>query len=91
MKESDETRPNDARDDTVICSEKVLAFHKLFYLDFKENQRGRFLKLTEKDGRFRSTVIIPEEALTDISSFFTRIVETYPPREHVIPPDADDK
>ncbi len=66
-----------SRQESVIFEEKVLAFHKLFYVDFKENQRGRFLKITEKDGRFRSTIIVPEEAIEDLSHALSRIVDRY--------------
>ncbi len=55
------------RDEETIVTKKVVAEHKLFYLDFKRNQRGKFLKITEKDGRFRSTVIVPEEAVREFA------------------------
>lgn len=80
---------NDARDDTVIRTEKVLAFHKLFYLDFKENKRGRFLKMTEKDGRFRSTIIIPEEAISDVCNYINGIVRDFIPENNSSSDDAD--
>jgi hypothetical protein len=62
------------REETILLTEKVLGFHKLFYVDLKKNQRGCFLKITEKDGRFRSTVIIPEEALEAFGTVVNRIV-----------------
>ena len=55
------------RDEETLVTKKIVAEHKLFYLDFKRNQRGRFLKITEKDGRFRSTVIVPEEAVGEFA------------------------
>eukprot|EP00850_Spirogloea_muscicola_P016185 SM000129S26172 [mRNA] locus=s129:336547:342445:- [translate_table: standard] len=33
--------------------------HKLFYLDLKQNGRGRYLKISEKAAGARSTVIVP--------------------------------
>jgi len=64
---------------TVLLAEKVHAFHKFFYVDYKENPRGRFLKITEKDGRFRSTIIIPEEAVDDLAKLLTSISQQYDP------------
>jgi hypothetical protein len=73
---------NDAsRNENVLLNEKVHAFHKFFYVDYKENQRGRFLKITEKDGRFRSTIIIPEEAVDDMAKLLTKISEEFSPAE----------
>ncbi|MCX7847445.1 MAG: hypothetical protein N2595_05415 [bacterium] len=58
----------DDRNETVLMSQKVVANQKLFYLDLKENERGKFLKISEKDGRFRSTIMIPEEVIADVAA-----------------------
>lgn len=55
------------RDEETIVTRKIVAERKLFYIDFKRNQRGLFLKITEKDGRFKSTVIVPEEVVQEFS------------------------
>ncbi|MCK5851539.1 hypothetical protein KAH27_00800 [bacterium] len=70
-----------SRDEDVLLTEKVHAFNKFFYVDYKENQRGRFLKITEKDGRFRSTIIVPEEAVDDMAKLLTKISEKFSPAE----------
>jgi len=70
-----------SRNEDVLLTEKVHAFHKFFYVDYKENQRGRFLKITEKDGRFRSTIIIPEEAVDDLAKLLSKISEKFSPAE----------
>jgi len=37
---------------------------KLFYLDLKENSRGRYLKISEKgQNRERSTIIVPSAGI----------------------------
>ena len=72
---------NASRNENVLLNEKVHAFHKFFYVDYKENQRGRFLKITEKDGRFRSTIIIPEEAVDDMAKLLTKISDKFSPAE----------
>ena len=70
------------RDEETIVTKKLVAEHKLFYLDFKRNQRGKFLKITEKDGRFRSTVIIPEEAVHEFAHVIGDLAMQY-----AAPPD----
>lgn len=72
---------NASRNENVLLTQKVHAFHKFFYVDYKENQRGRFLKITEKDGRFRSTIIIPEEAVDDMAKLLTKISDEFSPAE----------
>ena len=61
----------------LLFTEKVLGQYKLFYVDYKENKRGRFLKVTEKDGRFRSTIIIPEEALGEFTAVVTTVFKEH--------------
>ncbi len=70
-----------SRNEDVLLTEKIHAFQKFFYVDYKENQRGRFLKITEKDGRFRSTIIVPEEAVDDLAKLLVEISEKFSPAE----------
>ncbi|NLF38840.1 hypothetical protein GX586_05305 [bacterium] len=63
------------RDEQIIYTGKVVATHKLFYVDFKRNSRGQFLKITEKDGRFRTTIIIPEEAIRPMADMVNEIAQ----------------
>lgn len=44
---------------------------KLFYLDLKENPRGRYLKITEKSYGQRSTIIVPEQGVGWFMDMFT--------------------
>ena len=67
------------RNETILLAKKILAYHKLFYLDYKENRRGRFLKITEKDGKFRKTVIIPEEAIRALGEIIDTVIKDHDP------------
>ena len=58
-----------------IASEKVAIERKIFFLDLKENQRGRFLKITEDVGGRRDTIIMPVSALSEFIEALTRISE----------------
>ncbi len=58
-----------------IATEKVTIDRKVFFLDLKENQRGRFLKITEDVGGRRDTVMLPAAAFQDFLDAITRLVE----------------
>ena len=58
-----------------IATEKVTIDRKVFFLDLKENQRGRFLKITEEVGGRRDTVMVPAAAFQDFLEAFARLVE----------------
>jgi hypothetical protein len=58
-----------------IASEKVVNERKIFFLDLKENQRGRFLKITEDVGGRRSTVMLPAPAFKEFVEALERLVE----------------
>ncbi len=58
-----------------IASEKVTIDRKVFFLDLKENQRGRFMKITEDVGGRRDTVMLPAAAFQDFLDALARLVE----------------
>ena len=58
-----------------LATEKLVVERKIFFLDLKENQRGRFLKITEDVGGRRDTVILPVTAFRDFAAAFARLVE----------------
>lgn len=58
-----------------LASEKISVERKIFFLDLKENNRGRFLKITEDVGGRRDTIMLPVEAFKDFAEAFARIIE----------------
>jgi hypothetical protein len=58
-----------------IASEKISVERKIFFLDLKENNRGRFLKITEDVGGRRDTIMLPSEAFQDFTDALLRLVE----------------
>jgi hypothetical protein len=58
-----------------IASEKVAHERKVFFLDLKENQRGRFLKITEDVGGRRDTIMLPAPAFREFLEALQRLVE----------------
>ena len=49
----------------LLHTEKILADRKTFYIDLKENARGRVVKITEDVGGNRETIMVPAEILND--------------------------
>ena len=60
---------------TLLASEKIVLERKIFFLDLKENQRGRFLKITEDGGGRRDTIMLPAEGFKDFVEALKRLVE----------------
>lgn len=60
----------------VLHTEKILADRKIFFLDLKENSRGRVVKITEDVSGNRDTIMVPAEILGDFIEALTDIKET---------------
>jgi hypothetical protein len=58
-----------------LASEKITMDRKVFFLDLKENARGRFMKITEDVGGRRDTIMLPNAAFREFLEAFARIVE----------------
>jgi len=57
----------------VIASEQFIVDRKKFYLDLKENARGRFYKITEDVGGRRDTIMLPADSAQDFMQALIRI------------------
>jgi hypothetical protein len=58
-----------------LASEKISVDRKVFFLDLKENNRGRFLKITEDVGGRRDTIMVPVAAFRDFADALNRLIE----------------
>lgn len=66
------------RYDPPLLTEQVQTERKTFFLDLKENDRGRFLKITEDVNGHRDTIIVPIDAVPDFVSALSRILDQEP-------------
>jgi hypothetical protein len=58
----DDQQPQDRpRGAPPLHSEKIVGERKTFFLDLKENDRGRFIKITEDVRGRRDTIMLPME------------------------------
>ena len=62
---SEEYENRRGRRDEPLHTEKIVTDRKIFFLDLKENDRGRFVKITEDVRGRRDTIMVPEEVLDD--------------------------
>lgn len=58
-----------------IASEKIVIDRKIFFIDLKENQRGRFMKITEDVGGRRDTIMLPADAFRDFADALERLID----------------
>ena len=65
-----------AMNQEVLHTEKILADRKIFFLDLKENARGRVVKITEDVSGNRDTIMVHAEILGDFIEALTDIKET---------------
>jgi hypothetical protein len=60
--------------ENAIKSGKILVERKQFFFDLKENERGRFLKITEDVNGRRDTIIIPAPGLNDFAKILEEMI-----------------
>lgn len=61
--------------DYPIHTEKIFADRKVFFLDLKENDRGRFVKITEDVRGRRDTIMLPTDVLDEFIQALQQIAE----------------
>jgi hypothetical protein len=54
-------------EERTLRSEKVQIERNTFFLDLKENDRGRFLRITEDVGGRRDRIIMPATGMEDFA------------------------
>lgn len=69
------TNPGERTGMDPLASEKIAVERKIFFLDLKENQRGRFLKITEDVAGRRDTIMLPAAAFPEFVEALQRLIE----------------
>lgn len=64
--------------DTIIESRELQIERKHFFIEYRENERGRFLRITEEAHGRRNTVIIPSTGLEDFERLLSEVLATAP-------------
>lgn len=60
--------------DTIIESRELQVERKHFFIEFRENERGRFLKITEEAHGRRNSVIIPSTGLAEFEQLLGQVL-----------------
>ena len=63
-------------EDDTIHSEKIVADRKTFFLDLKENARGKVIRITEKVSNNRDRIMVPAEIIDEFIAALEDIRET---------------
>jgi len=64
--------------DTILESRELQVERKHFLIEFRENERGRFLRITEEAHGRRNTVIIPSTGLDDFERLLDEVLSAAP-------------
>ncbi|GEP44167.1 DNA-binding protein [Brevifollis gellanilyticus] len=72
---NDEYEEQPRRGTPPLHSEKIMTDRKIFFLDLKENERGRVIKITEDVRGRRDTIMLPVEAADEFLDALQRILE----------------
>ncbi|MDX6766769.1 MAG: PUR family DNA/RNA-binding protein [Candidatus Methylacidiphilales bacterium] len=59
----------------TIRSEQIQVERKIFFFDLKENQRGRFLRITEDVNGRRDTIILPAPGVAEFIEVLQSLAE----------------
>ncbi|OAI43462.1 DNA-binding protein [Verrucomicrobia bacterium SCGC AG-212-E04] len=51
--------------DNIIATKELQVERKHFFIEYRENERGQFLRITEEAHGRRNTIIIPSTGLDD--------------------------
>ncbi len=60
--------------DTILESRELQVERKHFFIEYRENDRGRFLRITEEAHGRRNTVIIPSTGLEDFERMLNEVL-----------------
>ena len=61
--------------ENVISSRDIQVERKHFFLEFRENERGRFLRITEEAHGRRNTVIIPSTGIDEFQQALAEVCD----------------
>jgi hypothetical protein len=67
--------------DTILESRELQIERKHFFIEYRENERGRFLRITEEAHGRRNTVIIPSTGLEEFERALDEVLSAAPAEE----------
>jgi len=73
--------PTEPTMDTILESREIQIERKYFLIEYRENERGRFLRITEEAHGRRNTVIIPSTGLEEFERALDEVLSAAPEEE----------
>jgi hypothetical protein len=61
--------------DNIIEARELQIERKHFYVEFRENERGRFLRITEEAHGRRNTIIVPSTGVDEFTAAIGDVIE----------------
>jgi len=74
--------------DSLISSRDLQIERKHFFLELRENERGRFLRISEEAHGRRNTIIIPSTGFDDFEDALDEVLSEEPDSEPGSAPGA---
>jgi len=67
--------------DNILESRELQIERKHFFIELRENDRGRFLRITEEAHGRRNTVIIPSTGIEEFEVMLDEVLSALPDEE----------
>jgi hypothetical protein len=61
--------------DNIIEARELQIERKHFYVEFRENERGKFLRITEEAHGRRNTIIVPSTGVDDFTAAIAGVLQ----------------
>ena len=61
--------------DNIIETRELQIERKHFYVEFRENDRGKFLRITEEAHGRRNTIIVPSTGVEEFTDAIAEVVD----------------
>jgi hypothetical protein len=62
--------------ENIIANKELQVERKYFFIEYRENDRGRFLKIVEEAHGRRNTIIIPSTGLEEFTTAIDEVLDT---------------
>jgi hypothetical protein len=68
--------PGSQKMDNIIEAKQLQIERKHFHVEFRENERGKFLRITEEAHGRRNTIIVPSTGVVDFTAAISEVIES---------------
>ena len=62
--------------DNIIEAKELQIEHKHFHVELRENDRGKFLRITEETHGRRNTIMVPTTGVEDLTAAIGEVLST---------------